>query len=43
MRYKVTLLLVAVIGLFALNIFEGSIRIPASDVLDILLGRGEGL
>lgn len=43
MRYKVTLLLMAVIGLFALNIFEGSIRIPASDVLDILLGRGEGL
>jgi len=43
MKKKVTLLLVAVIGLIALNIFEGSIRIPASDVLDILLGRGEGL
>ena len=43
MKKKVTLLLVAVIGLIALNIFEGSIRIPAGDVLDILLGRGEGL
>ena len=43
MKKKVTLLLVAVIGLIALNIFEGSIRIPADDVLDILLGRGEGL
>ena len=30
-------------GLFALNLFEGSIHIPAADVLDILLGRGEGL
>ena len=43
MKKKVTLLLVAVIGLIALNIFEGSISIPAGDVLDILLGRGEGL
>ena len=43
MKKKVTLLLVAVIGLVALNIFEGSIHIPAGDVLDILLGRGEGL
>ena len=43
MKKKVTLLLVAVIGLIALNIFEGSIHIPAGDVLDILLGRGEGL
>ena len=43
MKKKVTLLLVAVIGLIALNIFEGAIRIPAGDVLDILLGRGEGL
>ena len=43
MKNKVTLLLVAVIGLVALNIFEGSIHIPAGDVLDILLGRGEGL
>lgn len=43
MKNKVTLLLVAVIGLIALNIFEGSIHIPAGDVLDILLGRGEGL
>ena len=43
MKKKVTLLLVAVIGLIALNIIEGSIHIPAGDVLDILLGRGEGL
>ena len=36
-------LLIIICGLFALNLFEGSIHIPAGDVLSILLGRGEGL
>ena len=34
-------LLIAV--LFVVNLFEGSIRIPASAVADILLGHGDGL
>jgi len=36
-----TAMLIAV--LFVLNLFEGSIRIPASDVFDILTGHGDGL
>ena len=39
----VLLLLVLIVALFTFNLFEGSIRIPASDVLDILLGKGESL
>ena len=37
----IAILVLLIVALFALNIFEGSIRIPASDVVDILLG-GEG-
>ena len=29
------------VGLFALNLFEGSIRIPAGDVVQLLLGGGD--
>ena len=43
MKLKLLLSVLAIAILFVLNLFEGSIRIPAADVLDILLGRGEGL
>ncbi len=39
--WKVTALAVLIVALFFLNIFEGSISIPASEVIDILMG-GEG-
>lgn len=38
--YRVTALVLLIVVLFVLNLFEGSIHIPASDVLDILLGNG---
>ena len=37
----VAILLLLIVALFLLNIFEGSISIPASEVMDILMG-GEG-
>lgn len=42
-RLKIILLVVLIVVLFMLNLFEGSIRIPASDVIDILVGRGDAL
>ena len=39
--YRVTALVLLIAVLFALNLFWGSVSIPANDVLDILLG-GEG-
>ena len=33
----IAIFVVLIVVLFALNLFEGSIRIPASDVFDILL------
>lgn len=38
----IIILAVLIVVLFVLNIFEGSIRIPASDVLGILLGNEGG-
>ena len=37
----IVILLLLIVALFLLNIFEGSISIPASEVMDILMG-GEG-
>jgi len=37
----IAILLLLIVALFLLNIFEGSISIPASEVMDILMG-GEG-
>ena len=42
-RLKIILLVVLIVVLFMLNLFEGSIRIPASDVIDLLVGRGDAL
>ena len=42
-RLKIILLVVLIVVLFMFNLFEGSIRIPASDVIDILVGRGDAL
>ncbi len=42
-HYKLILLLTAVVVLFGMNLFVGSISIPAADVLNILFGDGEGI
>lgn len=39
---KFSLLSTAVLLLFLLSIFVGSVNIPASDVIDILVGKGDG-
>lgn len=41
MNYKLLSLALALILLFVLNLFVGSVAIPISEVIDILLGRGE--
>ena len=41
-RFCLAGLTLIIVVLFALNLFEGSIRIPASDVLSILLGSETG-
>lgn len=43
MKLKIILLVVVIMVLFMLNLFEGSIRIPASDVVNILLGQTDGV
>ncbi len=42
-HYKLILLLTAMVVLFGMNLFVGSISIPAADVLNILFGDGEGI
>ena len=42
-HYKLILLLIAMVVLFGMNLFVGSISIPAADVLNILFGDGEGI
>jgi iron complex transport system permease protein len=42
-HYKLILLLTAMVVLFSMNLFVGSISIPAADVLNILFGDGEGI
>ncbi len=37
------LLVILILFLFAINLFEGSINIPARDVIDILLGQTDGI
>ena len=41
MNYKLLSLALALLLLFVLNLFVGSVAIPISEVIDILLGRGE--
>lgn len=43
MKLKIILLVVVIMVLFMLNLFEGSIRIPASDVVNILLGQTDSV
>lgn len=43
MKLKIILLVVVIMVLFMLNLFEGSIRIPVSDVVNILLGQTDGV
>ena len=43
MKLKIILLVMLIAVLFMLNLFEGSIRIPASDVVNILLGQTDGV
>ena len=43
MKLKIILLVILIAVLFMLNLFEGSIRIPASDVVSILIGQADGV
>ena len=42
MKLKFLILMVLMVGFFFLNLFVGSVKIPAGEIVDILFGKSEG-